>query len=215
MINDLLAESVTQCFSLNDLSNATAKSLWINDAELKDHELHKKLSKNLSNPLFYSLRDNNPSVLFQEVSEGRGAVFAYRELSPGRSDLSDTSNIQYLSIYIPEKLKKNLEIDLSKDKGVLVVLTKGSPSFRNVCYGYAKKGKIKISKSNGEQNIPGNGISNSITTISEDSITMNIDVSANTKYSNHAWASNCGSCVLQGNFVFSKSSLTEMLKEQP
>ena len=212
MINDLYAESVSQCFSLNKLPNTTTKSVWIEDAKLKEHELHKKLSKNLSNPLFYSLRDNNPSVLFQDLSEGKGTVFAFRELFPGRPDLSDTSNIQYMSIYIPKKIEQNIEIDLSKDKDVLVIFTKGSPSFRNVCYGYAKEGKIQILKSHGEQHGPDSMDSEPI---SEDSIMMNIDVKANTKYSNRVWAGNCGSCVFQGNFVFSKSPLKDMLKEQP
>lgn len=212
-INDLYADSMSQCLTINKLPNTTTKNLWIDDAKLKDHELHSKLSKKLFNPLFYSLRDNNPSVLFQELTEGKGTVFAIRELFPGRADLSDTSNIQYLSIYMPNKLEKNLEIDLSKDKDVLVVLTKGSPSFRNVCFGYAKEGKIKISKSNAEHHGFDNTMSESINTIGEESILMNIDVKVSTKYSNRAWAGNCGSCVLLGDFVFSKSSLKDMLKK--
>lgn len=213
MINNLYAKSVSNCLSLNELPNTTTKSIWIDDAKLKDIELHRKLSKKISKTIFYSLRDNNPSVLFQDLSEGRGTVFAFREQFPGRPDLSDTSYIQYFSIYIPNKLEKNLEIDLSKDKDALVIFTNGSPSFRNVCYGYAKEGKIKIFKSNGEQHEENNMMSEPINIMGEESILININVKINTKYSNQAWAGNCGGCVLQGNFVFSKSSLKNISKE--
>lgn len=214
MINDSRAESVKQCFSLSNLPDKSTKSIWIDDAILKDQNIHRQLFKNLSNSLFYSLRDNNVSVLFQDLSEGKGTVFAFREQFPGWPSLSDTSNIQYLSIYISDKLEKNREIDLSKDKDTLVVLTKGSPSFRNFCYGYAKEGKIKISKSNGGQDEFYNKMSKPIfDKIGEESILMNIDVKVKTKHSNRAWAEYCGSCVLQGEFVFSKSSLKDMLQE--
>lgn len=208
------AKTIDQCFLATNLPDESIKSSWIENTTLKDEEIHKKLAKRLDGTIFSALRDNNLPVLLQDLSIGEGSTFAFRNRFPGWPGLSDTSKIQYLSIHVPGKLEKNREIDLSKANGVLTVITKGSPSFRNFCFGYAKKGKIKIMLSNGENDDFDNKMSKPIfDKIGKDSVLMDVDIMVDTKHSNKAWSEYCGSCVLQGKFVFSKSSLDQLNNE--
>lgn len=207
------AESIKQCFPLNNFPGRLIQNFWIQKAELKEKDIHKKLANRLSGALFSTIREKNISVLLQEITNGKGSVFVFRERFSGWSGLTDTSTLQYLTVYIPGDLVKNREIDLSKEDEVLAVLTEGVPSFKNFCFGYAKKGKIDIMVSNGYDNELMNKMSQPIFyAIGEDAVIMNIDIMVTTKNTNEAWQEQCGVCVLQANFVFFNSSLNELIK---
>lgn len=213
IFGDVKAESIKQCFHLNNLPNRSIQSFLIQEAELKDKVIHNSLkNKNeISNSIFSSLREEHVSVLLQEITNGSGISLVYREQFQGWPSLTDTSTIQYLTVYIPGILSKNRTIDISKEKDVLVVLTEGVPSFRNFCFGYAKKGKISIQISNGYDNEFMNKISDPIFhVIGKDAVVMDIDITVTMKNTNEAWQEQCGICTLQGKLVFSKSSLNSM-----
>jgi hypothetical protein len=203
------AESIKQCFRLSNFPDRSVQSVWIQEAELREESVHKALAKRLTSTLFSSLREKHLPVLLQEITNGEGLVFVYRERFKGWPGLTDTGTLQHLTVHIPGGLSKNREIDLSKEDNVLTVLTEGVPSFRNFCFGYAKKGKISFQVSNGYDNEFMNKISQPIfSMIGKGSIVMNIDVTLTTKNTNEAWQEQCGVCTLQGTLVFSKSSLS-------
>jgi hypothetical protein len=153
-------------------------------------------------------------VLLQEITNGEGTIFTFRDLFPGWPGLSDTSSLQYMTIHIPYDLGKNREIDLSKEHDVLTVLTEGAPSFRNFCFGYASKGKLSIKVLNGYDDATMNKMSQHIFhSIGDDAVLMDIDITVNTKNTNIAWPDQCGTCTLQGSFVFMKSSVNQINKD--
>lgn len=207
VIGILHAESIKQCFETNNLPNRTINSFWIRDADLKDKKIHESLAKKLNDVLFYELKEKHFPVLIQETTKGKGFVFSYKDNFLGWPDLSDTSTLQYLTIYIHDELRKNKEVDLSKDQDVLVMLTKGSLNFMNLCFGYATKGKIYFHVSNGLNDVITNKIYSKIfQNIGEDSILVNIDVQFDTKNINESQPLDCTSCMLKGKLIF-KSSL--------
>ncbi len=211
--NIIMAETVKQCFPESNLPGRSTQNFWIPKAELKEANTHKELSKNLSGSLFSSLREKYVSLLLQELTDGEGIAFSLRERFRGWPGLTDTSTIKYLTINIPGSLVKNREIDVSKEEKVLTVLTEGSPSFRNFCFGYAKNGKISFQVSNGYDDELMNKMGEPIfRAIGKDSVLMDIDVIVTTKNTNEAWPEQCGTCVLRGSFVFLKSSLSEFNK---
>ncbi|ASF45331.1 hypothetical protein [Methylovulum psychrotolerans] len=210
------AKPIKQCFPYSNFPGRSIQNIWVQQAQLKERNIHDKLSKSLSGTLFSALRENNISVPLQELTNGDGIAFAFRERFSGWPGLSDTSAIQYLTIHIPDGPFKNREFDLSKHDKALVVLTEGSSSFRNFCFGYAKKGTLKLMVSNGDNSVLLNKMSRPIfDTIGEDTILMDIDIEVTTKMTNEAWPSPevCGTCVLQGHFIFLKSSLTEFNRQ--
>lgn len=211
--NLVMAETVKQCFPESNLPGWSTKNFWIPKTELKEANIHRELSKNLSSSLFSGLREKYVSLLLQELTYGEGIAFSFRERFSGWPGLTDTSTIKYLTINIPGNLAKNREINLSSEEKIIIVLTEGSPSFRNFCFGYAKKGKISLQVSNGSDDEITNKMSQPIfETIGKDSVLMNIDIFVTTKNTNEAWPEQCGACVLQGSFVFLKSSLSEFNK---
>jgi hypothetical protein len=211
--NIIMAETVKQCFPESNLPGRSTQSFWIPKTGLKETNIHRELSKNLSGSLFSSLREKYGSVLLQELTNGEGTALIFREHFKGWPGLTDTSTIKYLTINVPGKLVKNREIDISKDETIFTVLAEGSSSWRNLCFGYAKKGKISLQVSNGYDDEFMNKMWGPIfKAIGEDSVLMDIDVLVTTKNSNEAWPEQCGTCVLQGSFVFLKSSLSDFNK---
>jgi hypothetical protein len=52
MLSVANAESIKQCFPLNNLPGRSTQSVWIQQAELKDESVQKNLSRKLSGSLF-------------------------------------------------------------------------------------------------------------------------------------------------------------------
>jgi hypothetical protein len=209
----IMAETVKQCFPESNLPNRSIQSFWIPNTELQKANIHKKLSKNLSGSFFSILREKYASVLFQDITDGEGTVLTFREHFKGWTGLTDTSRIKYLTINFPGKLIKNRKIDISKEEKILTVLSEGSSSWRNLCFGYANKGSINLQVSNGYDDAFMNKMWEHIfKMIGEDSVLMDIDVLVTTKNSNQAWPEQCGTCILQGSFVLLKSSLDDFNK---
>ena len=143
-----LATAEQPCISLSNLPNSDVKYSWIPSATLANFEEHDSVREMLSKGGNQSDASSEWPYGLKTVS-GNGDVLWFSRKFNGWKPLTDTETSDDIVIVTPGHLVGTGNLDLARNRNVLIYVVSGSPAFRTGVKGYALSGKLRYTTAGG------------------------------------------------------------------